>query len=55
MSLGNTVADAMALQKANQRAAVDVSLMKMALDLQKNLGAEIAAMAGLGSVIDLKA
>ena len=50
-----SVSGVMQLKAANQRAAVDVSLMKKNLDMQKLIGAEIAKMLGAGVNVDIRA
>lgn len=54
-SVSGMVTDAVALKGANQRAALDVSLVKAALDFQKQLGADIARMMSVGLQVDIKA
>jgi len=49
------VAQTLALKDGNRGAAIEVALMKNALDVQKTMGQEIARMLQVGTGLDVTA
>lgn len=53
--LGSIITSTLALKSGERGAAVEMALLKNALDMQKELGAQIARMLQVGTVIDVSA